>query len=92
MLLIDEKVMPHTLETPIVHQFRNITPYLKFDWAKTNDESPIAAHVIEDGEIHGYGTTVAELTGPWPDYHSALTETISVAERWISNQLPEDCA
>ncbi|WP_350647175.1 hypothetical protein [Pseudomonas sp. HY13-MNA-CIBAN-0226] len=88
--MIDEKVMPHNMETPIVHQFRNVTVYLKFDWDKPNDDSPVAAHVVEDGEIHGYGITVAELAGPWPDYHSALAETISVAEQWIDTQLSQD--
>jgi len=79
--------MPHMMETPIVHQFRNVTVYVKFEWDKPNDESPKAAHVVQDGDISGYGNAVAELTGPWVDYKSALEEAITVADRWIDSRL-----
>lgn len=79
--------MSHTMEAPIVHRFRDVTVYLKFQWGKPNDESPRAALVVEDREISGYGHAVAELTGPWADYQSALEATILVADQWIDNHL-----
>lgn len=79
--------MPHIMQAPIVHKFRNVTVHVKFEWDRPNDESPKAAHVVEDGKISGYGSAVAKLTGPWPDYQSALEEAISVADRWIDSQL-----
>lgn len=36
----------------------------------------------------GLDDSVADLPGPWPDYHDVLAETMTVAERWIDRQLP----
>jgi hypothetical protein len=83
-----ESVMSHSLDAPITHEYRGHKLVVKFDWEKPNDDSPAAAHVLEEGGIPGLADTVAELPGPWPDYQSALAEAMAVAERWIDSQLP----
>lgn len=80
--------MSHGLDTPIAHEYRGQKLVLKFDWGRPNDDSPVAAHVLEESGIQGLANTVAQLRGPWPDYPSALAEAMKVAERWIDSQLP----
>ncbi|MFQ6345979.1 hypothetical protein ACQRBV_22885 [Pseudomonas sp. R11F] len=80
--------MSHSLDTPIAHEYRGHRLFLKFDWNRPNDETPVAAHVIESSDIPGYANTVADLSGPWRDYQNALAEAIATAERWVdSHQL-----
>ncbi|MDE1530823.1 hypothetical protein PVE90_13960 [Pseudomonas carnis] len=62
--------------------------FLKFDWRRPNDQSPVAAKVIEPAPIDGLGEVAAKLEGPWPDYPAALDEAMAAAERWIDSQLP----
>ncbi|MBB4813873.1 hypothetical protein OKW09_002060 [Pseudomonas rhodesiae] len=62
--------------------------FLKFDWRRPNDESPVAAHIIEPAAINGLGEVAAKLEGPWPDYPAALDDAMAAAERWIDSQLP----
>ncbi|WP_258197681.1 MULTISPECIES: hypothetical protein [Pseudomonas] len=62
--------------------------FLKFDWRRPNDESPVAANIIEPAAINGLGEVAAKLDGPWPDYPAALDDAMAAAERWIDSQLP----
>lgn len=80
--------MSHTIDLPVAYHYRGKEVFLKFDWDKPNDESPVAAHVLEEGSVVGLASTVADLTGPWNDYQSALTEAKVAAERWIDSQMP----
>ena len=78
----------HNLDAPIAHAYRGHTIFLKFDWRRPNDDAPVAAKIIEPASIDGLGEVAAELTGPWPDYPTALDEAMAAAERWIDSQLP----
>lgn len=80
--------MPHSHNKPITHDYRGHRLFVKFDWNRPNDETPVAAHVVESSEIPGFANTVADLPGPWPDYQAALAEAVAAAERWIDSQLP----
>ena len=80
--------MPHQLDIPIAHAYRGHTMFLKFVWRRPNDDAPIAAKIIEPAQIDGLGEVAAELTGPWPDYPTAIDEATAAAERWIDSQLP----
>ena len=80
--------MSHNLEAPVVHKYRGYQLFVKFDWDKPNDESPVAAHILEHGAVDGLANTVADLAGPWIDYHSALAEAMATAERWVDSQFP----
>ena len=80
--------MSHSLDRPITHEYRGHQLFVKFDWGRPNDETPVAAHVVESSEIPGFANTVADLSGPWPDYQAALAEAVATAERWIDSQLP----
>lgn len=79
--------MSHSLDVPIVHEYRGHKLVVKFDWDRPNDPSPTAAHVLAESEGRGLADTVAELPGPWPDYPSALAEAMAAAECWIDSQL-----
>jgi hypothetical protein len=80
--------MSHGLDTPITHVYRGHKLVVKFDWERPNDDSPVAAHVLEESGVQGLANAVAQLQGPWTDYPSALAEAMEVAERWINSQLP----
>lgn len=80
--------MSHSLDRPIAHEYRGHEVIIKFDWDKPNDDAPVAAHVIEASEVSGFANTVADLSGPWKDYQSALAEALATAERWVDSQLP----
>lgn len=80
--------MSHNLDAPIAHAYRGHTIFLKFDWRRPNDDAPVAAKIIEPASIDGLGEVAAELTGPWPDYPTALDDAMAAAERWIDSQLP----
>ena len=80
--------MSHNLDTPLVHEYRGHQLFVKFGWDKPNDESPMTAHILENSAVDGLANTVADLSGPWADYHSALAEAMAAAERWIDSQLP----
>lgn len=77
----------HNLDGPVVHVYRGQTMFLKFVWRRPNDKAPIAAMIIEPAPIHGLGEVAAELTGPWPDYPSAIDDAMAAAERWVDSQL-----
>ncbi|WDG44977.1 hypothetical protein PUP72_13560 [Pseudomonas synxantha] len=78
----------HNFDAPIAHVYRGHVMVLKFDWRRPNDESPVAAKIIEPAPINGLGEVAAELEGPWPDYPAALDDAMAAAERWIDSQLP----
>lgn len=78
----------HNLDAPIAHAYRGHTIFLKFDWRRPNDDAPVAAKIIEPASIDGLGEVAAELTGPWPDYPTALDDAMAAAERWVDSQLP----
>ncbi|HJH21651.1 MULTISPECIES: hypothetical protein [Pseudomonas] len=78
----------HNFDAPIAHAYRGHVMFLKFDWRRPNDQSPVAAKVIEPAPISGLGEVAAELKGPWPDYPAALDDAMAAAERWIDSQLP----
>ncbi|MEW5697614.1 hypothetical protein ACAW49_18620 [Pseudomonas sp. Env-44] len=78
----------HNFDAPIAHAYRGYVMFLKFDWSRPNDESPVGAKIIESAAINGLGEVAAELEGPWPDYPAALDEAMAAAERWIDSQLP----
>lgn len=80
--------MSHNFDAPIAHAYRGHVIFLKFDWRRPNDQSPVAAKIIEPAPIIGLGEVAAELEGPWPDYPAALDEAMAAAERWIDSQLP----
>ena len=80
--------MSHNFDAPIAHVYRGRVMVLKFDWRRPNDESPVAAKIIEPAPINGLGEVAAELEGPWPDYPAALEDAMAAAERWIDSQLP----
>lgn len=80
--------MSHNLDVPIAHAYRGHVMFLKFDWRRPNDGSPVAAKIIEPAPIDGLGEVAAELKGPWPDYPTALDDAMAAAERWIDSQLP----
>ena len=80
--------MSHNFDAPIAHVYRGHVMVLKFDWRRPNDESPVAAKIIEPAPINGLGEVAAELEGPWPDNPAALDEAMAAAERWIDSQLP----
>lgn len=80
--------MSHNLDVPIAHAYRGHVMFLKFDWRRPNDGSPVAAKIIEPAPIDGLGEIAAELKGPWPDYPTALDDAMAAAERWIDSQLP----
>ena len=80
--------MSHTMDRPIAHQYRGHELFIKFDWNKPNDEVPVAVHVVEASEVPSFANTVADLSGPWEDYQSALAEALATAERWVDSQLP----
>ena len=80
--------MSHNFDAPIAHVYRGHVMVLKFDWRRPNDESPVAAKIIEPAPINGLGEVAAELEGPWPDYPAALEDAMAAAERWIDSQLP----
>lgn len=80
--------MSHNLDSPIAHEYRGHQLFVKFDWAKPNDDTPIAAFILQDSQVQGLADTIGVLTGPWPDYYYALAEAISVGERFIDSQLP----
>ncbi|MEN5258680.1 hypothetical protein [Pseudomonas protegens] len=80
--------MSHRMDTSIAHGHRGYTVFLKFEWDRPNDEVPISARIVQEGNIAGLGDLVAELHGPWESYQAALEEAISAAERWINSQLP----
>ncbi|CAI8791806.1 HicB family protein [Pseudomonas jessenii] len=80
--------MSHNLDAPIVHEYRGHLLFIKFDWAKPNDDSPFAAHILQSSEVAGLANTVADLPGPWTDYQTALAEGMAAAERWVDSQLP----
>ncbi len=81
------RCVSHNLDIPIAHAYRGHTLFLKFEWKKPNDEAPVSATIVEPATVDGLGKVVGELTGPWPDYLSALNETLDAAERWIDGQL-----
>ncbi|MCP9732621.1 MULTISPECIES: hypothetical protein [Pseudomonas] len=78
----------HNFDAPIAHAYRGHVIFLKFDWRRPNDQSPVAAKIIEPAPINGLGEVAAELEGPWPDYPAALDDAMAAAERWIDSQLP----
>ena len=78
----------HNFDAPIAHAYRGHVIFLKFDWRRPNDQSPVAAKIIEAAPINGLGEVAAELEGPWPDYPAALDDAMAAAERWIDSQLP----
>ncbi|MDF3188087.1 hypothetical protein [Pseudomonas paracarnis] len=78
----------HNFDVPIAHAYRGHVIFLKFDWLRPNDESPVAAKIIEPAPIDGLGEVAAKLEGPWPDYPAALDDAMAAAERWIDSQLP----
>ena len=80
--------MSHNFDAPIAHAYRGHVIFLKFDWRRPNDQSPVAAKIIEAAPINGLGEVAAELEGPWPDYPAALDDAMAAAERWIDSQLP----
>lgn len=80
--------MSYRMDTPIAHEHRGHTVFLKFEWERPNDEAPISARVVQAGNIRGYGEVVAELQGPWTSYRAALEDVMSAADRWINSQLP----
>ena len=80
--------MSHNFDAPIAHAYRGHVMFLKFDWCRPNDESPVAAKIIEPAPINGLGEVAAELEGPWPDYSAALDDAMAEAGRWIDSQLP----
>ncbi|WP_177333543.1 hypothetical protein [Pseudomonas sp. NBRC 111138] len=77
----------HNFDAPIAHAYRGHVIFLKFDWRRPNDQSPVAAKIIEAAPINGLGEVAAELEGPWPDYPAALDDAMAAAERWIDSQL-----
>ncbi len=79
--------MSHNFDAPIAHAYRGHVIFLKFDWRRPNDQSPVAAKIIEAAPINGLGEVAAELEGPWPDYPAALDDAMAAAERWIDSQL-----
>lgn len=79
--------MSHNMDMPITHQYCGHQLFLKFDWAKPNDLTPLAAHVLVHCDVPGLASTVAELHGPWASYHDAVAEAIAVGERWVDSQL-----
>ena len=80
--------MSHNFDAPIAHAYRGHVMFLKFDWRRPNDQSPVAAKIIEPAPINGLGEVAAKLEGPWPDYPAALVDAMAAAERWIDSQLP----
>ncbi|MBC8783647.1 hypothetical protein [Pseudomonas fluorescens] len=78
----------HNFDAPIAHAYRGHVMFLKFDWRRPNDGSPVAATIIEPAPIDDLGEIAAELKGPWPDYPTALDDAMAAAERWIDSQLP----
>ena len=80
--------MSHNFDAPIAHAHRGHVMFLKFDWRRPNDQSPVAAKIIERAPINGLGEVAAKLEGPWPDYPAALDDAMAAAERWIDSQLP----
>jgi hypothetical protein len=78
----------HNLDAPIAHAYRGHVIFLKFDWRRPNDDVPVAAKIIEPAPIDGLGEVAAELSGPWPDFPSALDDAMAAAERWVDSQLP----
>ncbi|KTC44311.1 hypothetical protein AO262_14305 [Pseudomonas fluorescens ABAC62] len=80
--------MSHNFDAPIAHVYRGHVMFLKFDWRRPNDNSPVAAKIIEPAPIDGMGEVAAELEGPWPDFPSALDDALAAAERWVDSQLP----
>jgi hypothetical protein len=78
----------HNLDAPIAHAYRGHVIFLKFDWRRPNDDAPVAAKIIEPAPIDGLGEVAAELSGPWPDFPSALDDAMAAAERWVDSQLP----
>ena len=80
--------MSHNFDAPIAHAYRGHVMFLKFDWRRPNDQSPVAAKIIEPAPINGLGEVAAELVGPGPDYPAALDDAMAAAERWIDSQLP----
>lgn len=79
--------MSHHMDSPISHAYRGHKMYLKFCWVRPNDPSPVSAKIIEPAVIDGLGEVAAELSGPWPDYPTALDEAMAAAERWVDSQL-----
>lgn len=79
--------MPHGLDLPVTRTYRGHQLYIKFEWAKPNDEAPVAAHILVNCDVPGLASTVGELQGPWSNYLDALIEAIAVGERWVDSQL-----
>ena len=80
--------MSHNFDAPIAHAYRGHVIFLKFDWRRPNDHSPVAAKIIEPAPINGLGEVAAEVECPWPDYPAARDDAMAAAERWIDSQLP----
>lgn len=80
--------MSHSTDIPITYKHRGYAVFIKFEWERPNDEAPIAARVVQAGDIAGLGEVAAELRGPWDTYQTALEDAIAAAERWINSQLP----
>ena len=71
----------------LIHLYRGYVVHMVFYWAKTSDIAPSHAHIVEDGEIKSSDNYVVRLPGPWPDFLSALVETVTAADRYVDSQL-----
>lgn len=79
--------MPHDLDAPLVHEYQGRKLLVKFEWEHPNDDIPMLARVVTEGEVRGMGELVVELKGPWRDYHHAMTEATRAAELWVDGEL-----
>jgi hypothetical protein len=69
--------MSHGWDAPITLEYRGHKLVVKFDWEKPNNDSPVAAQVIEEGRIPGLAHSVADL--PW-----SLTIKTCLQRQWLS--------
>jgi len=75
-------------DVPIEHEYLGQKVFLKFEWERPNDVTPVLFRVIESSEIPGFGNVAAEIAGPWEDYQAAIAEAMAAAQRRIDSQLP----
>ena len=79
--------MQYEKQMSLTHRYRGQTVYLKFYWMKPNDSAPAAVHIVDASDVSGFGVTAAELVENWPDYPSALAESVEAAKTFIDSQL-----